>query len=166
VSVPNVVGLTQAAATSAITSAGLVLGTVTTQSSATVAAGSVISQSPGAGASVTAGSAVNLMVSTGPASVSVPDVPTMSPATVLRGSATLFWNNVAGETGYDVGWATYNTKKRACGALGILRTLAADVTTTTHTRSGGGTFCYAVRAFNASGTSAWSTILIVTIPRK
>ena len=37
--VPNVVGLTQAAATTAITGAGLVVGTVTTQASATVAAG-------------------------------------------------------------------------------------------------------------------------------
>ena len=43
---------------------------MTQQSSATVPAGSVISQNPTAGASVAAGSAVNLVVSTGPASVS------------------------------------------------------------------------------------------------
>ena len=67
VSVPNVVGLTQSAATTAITGAGLVVGTVTQQSSATVPAGSVISQNPAAGTSVAAGSAVNLVVSTGPA---------------------------------------------------------------------------------------------------
>ena len=53
---------------------GLVLGTVTQQSSATVPAGNVISQNPSAGDSVAAGSAVNLVVSTGPASVSVPNV--------------------------------------------------------------------------------------------
>ena len=47
--VPNVVGQTQAAATTAITNAGLTLGTVTTQSSATVASGKVISQSPASG---------------------------------------------------------------------------------------------------------------------
>ena len=63
---PNVVGLTQSAATTAITNAGLVLGTVTQQASATVAAGNVISQSPSAGGSVASGSAVNLVVSTGP----------------------------------------------------------------------------------------------------
>jgi PASTA domain len=61
--VPNVVGLTQAAATTAITNAGLVLGTVTTASSSTVPAGSVISESPIAGTQVNAGSAVNLVVS-------------------------------------------------------------------------------------------------------
>ena len=43
---PNVVGLTQAAATTAITGAGLTVGTVTTASSTTVPAGSVISQTP------------------------------------------------------------------------------------------------------------------------
>ena len=74
VSVPNVDGLTQAAAATAITSAELVVGTVTQQSSATVPAGRVISQDPTAGTSVTAGSAVDLVVSTGPATVSVPDV--------------------------------------------------------------------------------------------
>jgi hypothetical protein len=67
VTVPNVVGLSQAAATAAITNAGLVLGTVTTQSSASVAAGNVISQNPPGGASVSPGSAVALVVSTGPA---------------------------------------------------------------------------------------------------
>ena len=67
--VPNVVGLTQAAATTAITGAGLVVGTVTTPASGTVAAGNVISESPAAGTSVSAGSAVNLVVSSGPAQV-------------------------------------------------------------------------------------------------
>ena len=67
VSVPAVVGDTQAAATSAITGVGLVVGTVTAQSSATVASGTVISQNPASGTSVTSGSAVNLVVSSGPA---------------------------------------------------------------------------------------------------
>src|SRR5438552_3746683 len=65
VSVPNVVGLTQAAAQNAITAAGLTIGTVTTASSTTVPAGNVISQSPAAGMSVAAGSAVALVVSSG-----------------------------------------------------------------------------------------------------
>jgi subtilisin family serine protease len=69
--VPNVVGLTQAAATTSLTSAGLVVGTVTPASSSTVPAGSVISQAPGSGTSVAVGSAVNLIVSTGPASTKV-----------------------------------------------------------------------------------------------
>ncbi len=66
-SVPNVVGDSQAAATTAITVADLAVGTVTNQSSSTVASGDVISESPVAGTMVTAGSAVNLVVSTGPA---------------------------------------------------------------------------------------------------
>ena len=65
VAVPNVVGQTQAAATIAITGAGLTVGTVTSQPSSTVAAGSVISESPAVGTSVSSGSAVNLVVSTG-----------------------------------------------------------------------------------------------------
>ena len=74
VAVPNVVGDTQAAATTAITGAGLVVGTVTTQSSSMVASGNVISESPSAGTNVSIGSAVNLVVSTGTAQVSVPNV--------------------------------------------------------------------------------------------
>ena len=66
VTVPNVVNQTQAAATTAITGAGLVVGTVTQQSNATVPAGSVSSQNPASGVGVPAGSAVNLVVSTGP----------------------------------------------------------------------------------------------------
>src|SRR4029077_11459062 len=66
VAVPNVVNQTQAAATTAITGAGLVVGTVTNASSATVPAGSVISQTPVGGTQVVAGSAVNFVVSTGP----------------------------------------------------------------------------------------------------
>jgi fibronectin type 3 domain-containing protein len=74
VPVPNVVGDTQAAATTAITGIGLVLGTVTTASSSTVASGNVISESPLAGTLVVTGSAVNLVVSTGPPTVAVPNV--------------------------------------------------------------------------------------------
>jgi hypothetical protein len=82
VTVPNVVGVTQAAATTALTGAKLAVGTVTAQSSSTVASGLVISESPAAGTSVTQGSAVNLVVSSGPApnpnptpaSVTVPNV--------------------------------------------------------------------------------------------
>jgi len=72
VTVPNVVNQTQSAATAAIQGAQLILGTVSQQSSTTVAAGSVISQNPAAGSSLATGSAVSLIVSTGP--VAVPNV--------------------------------------------------------------------------------------------
>src|SRR6202035_2268356 len=58
VSVPNVVGQTQSAASTAITGAGLSVGTVTTAISGTVPLGSVISQNPSAGTSVAPGSTV------------------------------------------------------------------------------------------------------------
>jgi 6-phosphogluconolactonase len=67
VAVPNVVGLTQTAAATALTAAGLTLGTVTPASSASVPAGGVISQTPAAGSMVVSPSAVNLSVSVGPA---------------------------------------------------------------------------------------------------
>jgi hypothetical protein len=62
VSVPNVVGLTQAAASNAITGAGLTVGVMTTQDSTTVAAGNVISEGPLAGTRVTTQSPVNLVL--------------------------------------------------------------------------------------------------------
>ena len=96
VNVPNVVGLTQAAATTAITNAGLVVGTVTSQSDPNIPAGQVISQNPAAGASVAAGSAVNLVVSSGPARVGGEAIPTLSEWALLLFSVLLggmIWRN-------------------------------------------------------------------------
>ena len=80
VTVPDVVGFTQAVAETEITNAGLVVGTVTTASSATVPAGEVIDQSPAAAIDVATGTAVDLVVSSGPALVSVPGVVGLSQA--------------------------------------------------------------------------------------
>jgi beta-lactam-binding protein with PASTA domain len=77
VTVPNVVNLTQAAATTAITNAFLNVGTVTTAASATVPSGSVISQSPAAATQASGGTNVNLVVSTG---VTVPNVVNLTQA--------------------------------------------------------------------------------------
>ncbi len=74
VPVPNVVGQTQAAASTSITGAGLAVGAVAQAYSLTVPSGSVISQSPVAGTSASPGSAVALTVSEGPQPVIVPDV--------------------------------------------------------------------------------------------
>ena len=56
VTVPNLEGLTQDAATTTITGAKLTAGTVTQQTSNTVAAGKVISQDPASGSSSAEGS--------------------------------------------------------------------------------------------------------------
>ena len=68
VAVPAVVGVTQSAAnTDIVFGAGLKIGTVTLQTSSTIASGVVLTQSPAAGTVVASGSAVNLTVSSGPA---------------------------------------------------------------------------------------------------
>jgi beta-lactam-binding protein with PASTA domain len=75
VAVPDVVGQTEADATVAITAAGLVAGASQAPDD-TVPAGSVISQDPAGGAMAPTGSTVNIVVSTGPdtSTVPVPDV--------------------------------------------------------------------------------------------
>ena len=67
-------GSTQAAATTAITEAKLKVGTVAQQTSNTVAPGSVISQDPASGSSLAEGSSVNLVISSGPQMVTVPNL--------------------------------------------------------------------------------------------
>jgi beta-lactam-binding protein with PASTA domain len=66
VPVPDVVDMTHADAETALTWAGLTLGTVTEAYSDTVASGTVISQDPVADEGVATGSAVSLVVSKGP----------------------------------------------------------------------------------------------------
>ncbi|MFK7849920.1 MAG: PASTA domain-containing protein, partial [Akkermansiaceae bacterium] len=72
--VPNVVGLSQAAAESSIAGANLAIGTGTGAYSDTVPAGNVISQNPGGGSSIVVGSSVNLVVSLGAQLITVPNV--------------------------------------------------------------------------------------------
>jgi serine/threonine-protein kinase len=74
VTVPSVVGLTEGEATVEIEDAGLVVGEVSGEASDTVPEGSVISQDPGAGASVEASSAVDLVVSAGKETTAVPEL--------------------------------------------------------------------------------------------
>ena len=76
VTVPNVVGKTEAAAVSDITSAGLTVGSKTEENHNTVPSGSITRQSPTAGASALKSSPVLLWISKGPDPqyVDVPDV--------------------------------------------------------------------------------------------
>jgi len=104
VAVPNVAGETQAAATTSITASGLVLGTVTTQSSSTVPSGSLISESPTAGTQVSAGSAVNLVVSSGTEQVAVPNLAgdTQAAATTAITGAGLVLGTVTSQSNATV----------------------------------------------------------------
>ncbi|MHB1519202.1 MAG: Stk1 family PASTA domain-containing Ser/Thr kinase [Acidimicrobiales bacterium] len=63
--VPSLAGQSQPAAEQLLTSAGLTTGSIFQQSSSQYAAGIVISSNPGTGASVSPGSSVSIVVSTG-----------------------------------------------------------------------------------------------------
>lgn len=73
VTVPPVTGIAQDQAEAAISEAGLTVGTVTPQADASDP-GTVIGQDPTAGTAVAKGTAVNLVVSSGPGTGTVPDV--------------------------------------------------------------------------------------------
>jgi len=72
--VPDVTGLNQATACNRLGQAGFQCGTTTSQASPTVPKGDVISTNPSPGAQAPANANVNLVLSSGPSSVLVPDV--------------------------------------------------------------------------------------------
>ncbi len=74
ISIPDVVGLPQSDAENTLISAGLGVGEITTASNATIPAGTVISQGPSAGEQVEEGTGINLVISSGPPMVDVPNV--------------------------------------------------------------------------------------------
>jgi beta-lactam-binding protein with PASTA domain len=75
VNVPNVVGMSQASATSAIQAAGLVVGTpINTSQSNTVANGLVAAQFPPAGTALVPGGAVEITLSLGAGGILVPNL--------------------------------------------------------------------------------------------
>jgi len=87
--VPDVVGIPQAGAESAIISAGFVVGTITHNYSDTVPAGAVISQSPAGGTPAVSGSSVNLVISAGSYAAAPPTVIGRFPTDVGASSAML-----------------------------------------------------------------------------
>ena len=72
--VPNVVGKDESTAKSAITAAGLTVGTVSESASDTVTAGLVISQTVAANTKVAKGTTVGIVISSGPSTLKVTDV--------------------------------------------------------------------------------------------
>jgi serine/threonine-protein kinase len=72
--VPDVVGESQTAAEGSLVNVGLAVGPITTLSSTSQSPGSVLSQSPSAGASSPAGSPVSLTVAQAPTEIAVPNV--------------------------------------------------------------------------------------------
>lgn len=103
VSVPAVTGLDEAAAIAAIAAATLIADPVATVYSDTVPPGQVAAQSPSAGSSVGAGSAVRIDVSEGPMPIDVPKVLGLRSADAQQallaaglGIGTLTWVNDVG----------------------------------------------------------------------
>jgi serine/threonine-protein kinase len=78
--VPKIVGMNQDQANQALRSAGLELGDVREETSPSVAIGYIITQNPAAGAKVTQGGKVDIVLSRGTGSVVVPDLTGRSPA--------------------------------------------------------------------------------------
>ncbi len=78
--VPDITGMEQADAESAILNAQLIIGNITTVLSQTVPEGRVVSQDPAAGEVLQEQSAVNLVISAGPEAVEVPTLVGMTQA--------------------------------------------------------------------------------------
>lgn len=87
--VPDLVGLDQTAATAALTSAGLIVGTIGVAYSEIYPIDIVVTQDPPAGESVSEGSSVDFQLSLGPAPVTVPNVVTFSLADATIALATV-----------------------------------------------------------------------------
>ena len=74
VTVPKIVGLSESDAKSAISAAGLTVGTATQKDSDDTPAGTIISQSPESGTETETNTAINYVVSSGTTKISVPNV--------------------------------------------------------------------------------------------
>jgi eukaryotic-like serine/threonine-protein kinase len=102
VTVPDVRGQTQAGATAALSQAGFHV-TSSNQSSTTITAGSVISQSPAGGLSVAPGSTVNLVIAVAPTTAPVPNV---------QGEGLAAASNALGAAGFSVSHTTQDVTKQ------------------------------------------------------
>ncbi len=109
--VPSVVGRTQAAAESLLTNAGFVPN-ATTRADPVVPAGQVISQSPAPDVEAEKGSVVEIVVSSGPAQVTIPD---------LVGQSAAAASNTLGQLGLQVNTQQQSSTSvdRRCGHLHV-----------------------------------------------
>ncbi|MDO8963412.1 MAG: PASTA domain-containing protein [Coriobacteriia bacterium] len=99
IGVPDLTSMAQAEARTALQTAGFAVK-VLSQSSSTVASGTVISQNPTAGVAAKPGSTVTIVVSSGPAIVVVPDVVTKTQADAVNAlTAAGFKAQVTEQTG-------------------------------------------------------------------
>jgi serine protease len=116
--VPNVVGQPRAAAATALDAAELAVGTITTQTSATVPLGAVVSQAPAAGGTVGAGTTVSLVLSSG---AGVQPIPVPSVVGQTQAAAT----NTLTNAGLAVGTVTNESSTTVPSGSVISQTPAA-----------------------------------------
>lgn len=122
--VPDVVGVPQGTAESEITGAQLTVGTITNQTSPTIATGDVISQSPAAGTAVAAGTPVNLVVSTGVGQATSLAI-AFSPATATAGATDTVTATIASAVSTVGGTVTFtsdfnNTLTTICSQAAVM----------------------------------------------
>ncbi|MBI3801747.1 MAG: PASTA domain-containing protein, partial [Deltaproteobacteria bacterium] len=162
VTVPNVVGQTQANAESTLGAAGLTVGVTSTANSTTVPAGQVISQNPVAGTSVAPGSAVNLVISTGPpppgltlVSITVrPTDPSILTADTQAFTATGTFDDGSTQNLTDqVSWESISTAVATLTSTGVATGVAGGTTTIRATKDAiSGSTTLTVRARIADST--------------
>jgi RHS repeat-associated protein len=137
VTVPNVVGQTQATAQTTITGAGLTVGTIASRYSPTIPAGTVISQTPLAGVSVAQNSAVSFVVSLGPlvvpGLVSITVSPS-NPVILVSGTQAFTATGVLSGGGTvdvseGVTWSSGTTTVATINSFGVATGVAAGTST-------------------------------------
>lgn len=152
--VPNVIGLSQAAAEAAILAAGLTVGTIAEEFSAMVAAGIVFVQTLDPGDVVLTGTALGITVSLGP-----PDAPTppsnLHTTSVTRLAVHLAWN--PSSTG-GLMYAVYR------GDVLIGTTAPDEVVFTDTDVVPGASYRYTVAAWDEVDLSERTSDLLVAIP--
>lgn len=152
--VPNLVGLSQAAAVSLLASRGLVLGAVTPGVSNSAPANTVIVQQPASGALTGITTAVNVTVSTGPA-IAV----TLTRSIVQAGGSTTFTveaYDLAGQPLSPLPPLNLTLTAAPGESTGTSPAIAGNVITTSSTTRG----VFTLRATLLSGDEASATLVI------
>jgi len=150
VSVPNVVGFSQTSAGSTISGDNLTVGTQTSACSQQVSANNVASQTPTAGTQVQPATPINLVISNGPCSATVPNVVNDTQAsagaaiTATPGLTSVFTMVDCSQTGGTPG--TVQTQNPSAGTVlsppfpqTVTMSVCSQASSTTTTTSGGGT---------------------------
>ena len=113
--VPNVVGMTEAAAATILTESGLTLGAVSSQYSSSEPQGSVVGESPAAGAQVNLGSPIALLISTGQAPPPAPNPLTFENNYFVTGDFATAGTNLRGTGSVNVASGTINIPDSTSG---------------------------------------------------